>query len=186
MSLPNVITGARILFVPAFVVVYMMPGSWSHPIAALIFSLAAATDWLDGYVARRFNQVTAFGAFLDPVADKIIVVSALLILVAAHSSIWLTLPSLIIVGRELVVSALREWMAEMDQSITVAVSYLGKIKTTVQMIAIAILMYLPSDAEGAWIVIGYATLYVAAVMTIWSMSVYLRAAWPTLRNSDPR
>ena len=84
------------------------------------------------------------------------------------------------------VSALREWMAEMDQSITVAVSYLGKIKTTVQMIAIAILMYLPSDAEGAWIVIGYATLYVAAVMTIWSMSVYLRAAWPTLRNSDPR
>ena len=182
MNLPNIITLARILLVPVFVVIYLWPGESTYLIAATLFALAAATDWLDGYLARRLNQTTPFGAFLDPVADKLIVVSALTVLVAQHSTVWLTLPALIIVGREIMISALREWMAEMNSSVTVAVSYLGKIKTSLQMIAIAVLLALPPNSDSGLIFVGYTLLYVAALMTLWSMSVYLQAAWPTLRQ----
>ena len=182
MNLPNIITLARILLVPVFVVIYLWPGDGTYLIAATLFGLAAATDWLDGYLARRLNQTTPFGAFLDPVADKLIVVSALTVLLAQHSTVWLTLPGLIIIGREIMISALREWMAEMNSSVTVAVSYLGKIKTSLQMIAIAVLLALPPNSDSGLIFAGYTLLYVAALMTLWSMSVYLQAAWPTLRQ----
>jgi CDP-diacylglycerol--glycerol-3-phosphate 3-phosphatidyltransferase len=181
MNLPNIITLARILLIPIFVLIYLAPGKWTYASAAIFFGLAAFTDWLDGYLARRLNQTTPFGAFLDPVADKLIVVSALVLLIANHHNVWLTLPALIIVGREIVISALREWMAEMNSSGAVAVSMLGKVKTTVQMIAIFMLLAYPPDLDAIWVVGGYVLLYVAAFMTLWSMTIYLMAAWPTLR-----
>ena len=123
MNLPNIITLARILLVPVFVVIYLWPGDGTYLIAATLFALAAATDWLDGYLARRLNQTTPFGAFLDPVADKLIVVSALTLLLAQHSTVWFTLPGLIIIGREIMISALREWMAEMNTSLDPNIEY---------------------------------------------------------------
>ena len=180
MNLPNVITVARILLIPVFIVLYMLQKDWSIFAASVLFALAAITDWLDGYLARRLDQTTPFGAFLDPVADKLIVVAALIILVAYHNNPWLTLPSLIIVGREIVISALREWMAEVNDSVAVAVSYLGKIKTTLQMIALTLLLSQPVGNDSSALQIGYILLYLAAVMTLWSMWQYLQAAWSSL------
>ena len=151
MTLPNLITSARIVLIPIFVVVYLLPTSWSYLAAAILFALAAFTDWLDGYLARRLQQTSPFGAFLDPVADKLIVVSALILLIAHHYNVWLTLPGLIIVGREIVISALREWMAEMNHSVRIAVNILGKVKTALQMTAIAVLMANPPDLGSAWV-----------------------------------
>ena len=160
----------------------MLQNEWSIFAAGVLFALAALTDWLDGYLARRLNQTTPFGAFLDPVADKLIVVSALIVLVTYHHTAWLTIPSLIIVGREIVISALREWMAEMNDSVAVAVSYLGKVKTTLQMVAITLLLIVPVDTQSATTTIGYVLLYLASIMTLWSMSQYLRAAWVSLKH----
>ena len=160
----------------------MLQHEWSIFAAGVLFALAALTDWLDGYLARRLNQTTPFGAFLDPVADKLIVVSALIVLVTYHHTAWLTIPSLIIVGREIVISALREWMAEMNDSVAVAVSYLGKVKTTLQMVAITLLLIVPVDTQSATTTIGYVLLYLASIMTLWSMSQYLRAAWVSLKR----
>ena len=160
----------------------MLQHEWSIFAAGVLFALAALTDWLDGYLARRLNQTTPFGAFLDPVADKLIVVSALIVLVTYHHTAWLTIPSLIIVGREIVISALREWMAEMNDSVAVAVSYLGKVKTTLQMVAITLLLIVPVDTQSATTTIGYVLLYLASIMTLWSMSQYLRAAWVSLKH----
>ena len=182
MNLPNVITIARILLIPFFVGLYMLQQEWSILAAGVLFALAALTDWLDGYLARRLNQTTPFGAFLDPVADKLIVVSALIVLVSYHHNAWLTIPSLIIVGREIVISALREWMAEMNDSVAVAVSYLGKVKTTLQMIAITLLLVVPVDSQSTTMTTGYVLLYLASIMTLWSMSQYLRAAWASLKR----
>ena len=180
MNLPNVITVTRILLIPVFIGLYMVQQDWSILAASVLFAMAALTDWLDGYLARRLNQTTPFGAFLDPVADKLIVVSALIVLVAYHSNMWLTLPGLVIVGREIVISALREWMADMDDSVAVAVSYLGKIKTTAQMIAITLLLAQPVGVESVYLQVAYVLLYLAAVMTLWSMWQYLSAAWSAL------
>ena len=180
MNLPNLLTLARIFLIPVFVLVYVASEGWTYLTAAVLFGLAAFTDWLDGYLARRLNQTTPFGAFLDPVADKLIVVSALVVLIAHHHNLALTLPGLIIVGREIVISALREWMAEMNRSGVIRVGALGKWKTALQMIAIAVLLANPPDLNNYWVLGGYCLLYVAAIMTIWSMIAYLRAAWPTL------
>ena len=182
MSWPNIITLARILLIPVFVIIYIVPTGWNYIAASLLFALAALTDWLDGYLARKLDQTTPFGAFLDPVADKLIVVSALIILLAHHSNVWLTLPGIIIVAREIMISALREWMAEMNASVRVAVNYLGKVKTTIQMIAIALLLALPPSMDNVFVVAGYVLIYVAAVMTLWSMVIYLMAAWPTIKD----
>ena len=147
------------------------------PIAAIIFILAGITDWLDGYLARKLNQTSAFGAFLDPVADKLIVAFALVLIVYRHPSMQILIPSLIIIGREITVSALREWMAEVGNRKAVAVSYLGKVKTTVQIIAIIFLLWfypigsIPTFEIGKWLLI------VAAVLTVISMIDYLRAAF---------
>jgi CDP-diacylglycerol--glycerol-3-phosphate 3-phosphatidyltransferase len=184
MNLPNIITVGRILLIPVFVIVYLIPGDLTYIITAVFFGLAALTDWLDGYLARRLNQTTPFGAFLDPVADKLIVVSALVILIAHHDTVWLTLPGLVIVGREIVISGLREWMAEVNRAGArmLAVGMLGKVKTTLQMIAIVMLLAHEPDLSAPWVIAAYILLYVAAFMTLWSMTIYLRAAWPTLRG----
>ncbi|MCH4564744.1 MULTISPECIES: CDP-diacylglycerol--glycerol-3-phosphate 3-phosphatidyltransferase [Halomonas] len=181
MNIPNLLTLARIIFIPLLVVLFYLPFAWSMPVAAALFGLASVTDWLDGYLARRWDQSTPFGAFLDPVADKLMVVVALALLIERYEAIWLTLPALVIIGREIVISALREWMAEMGKRGQVAVSWIGKVKTSLQMIALLVLLAFPPTTPLA--ALGVATLYVAAVLTLWSMILYLRAAWPHLSRS---
>ena len=189
-NLPNLLTWLRILAIPLFVGIFYFPHSWLSPVnqnlvATLIFAGAALTDWLDGYLARVLNQASAFGAFLDPVADKLMVSAALIILVYLGR---LDAPiALIIIGREITVSALREWMAQIGQSKSVAVSFLGKIKTTSQMIAIPLLLYhenisetISSQEIGTWFI------YMAAVLTLWSMFYYLKTAMPQIMRVDKR
>ncbi|WP_458524671.1 CDP-diacylglycerol--glycerol-3-phosphate 3-phosphatidyltransferase [Onishia taeanensis] len=181
MNIPNILTLARIAFIPLLVVIFYLPYSWSMLLAAALFGLAAITDWLDGYLARRWDQSTPFGAFLDPVADKLMVAVALALLIERYDAAWLTLPALVIIGREIVISALREWMAEMGKRGTVAVSSIGKVKTTLQMIALLLLLgFTPGSLIAQ---LGVATLYLAAALTLWSMQQYLRAAWPHLSRS---
>ena len=180
MNLPNLLTISRIILIPVIVLVYYLPVSWANLVAACIFAILAATDWLDGYLARKWNQTTPLGAFLDPVADKLIVAVALAMLVEVHHSPWLTVPAIVIIGREIVISALREWMAEMGKRASVAVNYIGKIKTSCQMIAIVILLMFKPDEALA--LLGLLLLYVAAILTLWSMVVYLMAAWPEFRR----
>ncbi|BFM16338.1 CDP-diacylglycerol--glycerol-3-phosphate 3-phosphatidyltransferase [Maricurvus nonylphenolicus] len=183
MTLANQLTLFRIALIPLFVVIFYLPFKWSYPVSAVVFALAAITDWFDGYVARKYNQSTAFGAFLDPVADKLMVAAALVLLVGVHANAWFAIPAVIIVGREIVISALREWMAELGQRASVAVSYIGKIKTTMQMVAIIILLAFSPDAAPIWNQLGYLTLYIAAGLTLWSMVLYLKAAWPILMEN---
>lgn len=179
MNVPNILTLSRIVMIPLMVISFYWFGPLGKVIAALLFGLAAVTDWFDGYLARKWNQATPLGAFLDPVADKLIVAVALVLLVEQFASHWLTIPASIIIGREIVISALREWMAELGKRANIAVSYIGKVKTTFQMIAIGVLL---GSGVHPWLLwLGYAALYVAAVLTIWSMLVYLKAAWPELR-----
>ena len=178
-NLPNILTLLRIAMIPVFIVVYYLPWEWHHLAAAAIFGLAALTDWIDGYVARKLNMVTPFGAFLDPVADKLIVAAALILLLEVHSTPWFALPAIIIIGREIVISALREWMAELGTGQSVAVSTMGKVKTWVQMVAIAILLLAKPDQE-LLTDIGFAAIYVAAGLTLWSMLYYLKQAWPQM------
>lgn len=179
-NLPNILTLARIGMIPLMGLVFYVPEGWAGPVSALIFALAGVTDWLDGYLARRLGQESPFGAFLDPVADKLIVAVALVMLVDKDPSpggnLWLSLAAMVIIGREIAISALREWMAELGKRAAVAVSWVGKVKTTVQMIAIFLLLYreplfgLPTYIMGLW------AIYVAAALTLWSMVQYLRAA----------
>ncbi len=187
MNVPNILTLLRIGMIPVFVIVYDLPAGWAHVVAAALFLLAAITDWLDGYLARRLDQSSAFGAFLDPVADKLMVAAAL-VLILANPSLRPLLMSqelfavvaIIIIGREIAVSALREWMAELGRRKSVAVSYIGKFKTTSQMAAILLLLYeRPIDGVPIFRV-GEILLYVAGMLTLWSMILYLRAAWPVL------
>ncbi len=181
MTLANQLTLLRVLLIPVIVLVFFLPFGWSYPVAAFLFALAGVTDWLDGFIARRYDQATAFGAFLDPVADKLMVASALVLLVQAHASVWLTVPAIIIIGREIVISALREWMAEVGERANVAVSSIGKIKTAAQMGAITVLLAFPVDDRYWLIDAGYILLYIAAGLTLYSMVLYLRAAWPSLK-----
>ena len=181
MNLPNVLTLGRMALIPVFALVYMISDTL-HPLAALLFALAAVTDWLDGYLARRLGQTTPFGTFLDPVADKLIVVTALALLIGSHATLWLTIPGVIIIGREIVISALREWMAEMNRRGLVAVSWTTRVKTAMQMVAIFILLSNVPELNRPWVIVGLVLLYAAAIITIWSMGVYLRAAWPSLKD----
>ncbi|MBU1664028.1 MAG: CDP-diacylglycerol--glycerol-3-phosphate 3-phosphatidyltransferase [Gammaproteobacteria bacterium] len=184
-NLPNTLTWLRILLIPLFVAVFYLPDGWlpKHDInliATLIFAFAALTDWLDGWLARRLNQMSAFGAFLDPVADKLMVAAALIVLVDLDRAGIAA--SLIIIGREIAISALREWMAKLGRSGNVAVSFIGKLKTAAQMIAILLLLYhddllgLDTQWLGRWL------LDIAAFLTLWSMLHYLRMAWKALKN----
>lgn len=184
MTLANQLTLFRIVLIPLLVLVFYLPFKWSYLASAAIFSLAAITDWLDGYVARRYDQSTAFGAFLDPVADKLMVAVALVMLAGLHANVWMSIPAAIIIGREIVISALREWMAELGKRASVAVSLIGKIKTTLQMVAIIILLAFDPYLYATWKWIGYITLYLAAGLTLWSMMLYLKAAWPELMAEE--
>lgn len=183
-SIPTLLTWARIGLIPVFILVFYLPVSWANDVSVLLFVLAAITDWLDGYLARRLNQTSAFGAFLDPVADKLIVAAALVLLVQAHPSPWMAVPALIIIGREIAVSSLREWMAALGDRARVAVSMIGKIKTTAQMVALILLLYRDPIGPLPIYDIGMVLLYLAALLTLWSMAVYLRAAWPHMRDKD--
>jgi CDP-diacylglycerol--glycerol-3-phosphate 3-phosphatidyltransferase len=177
MTFANQLTLLRIILIPLFVIVFYLPVTWAYMACAVIFTVAAVTDWLDGYVARKYNQSTSFGAFLDPVADKLMVAIALLLLVSIHhDSAWFVAAAAIIVGREIIISALREWMAELGQRASVAVSFIGKIKTTLQMGSIIILL----TNIPALYTLGYIALAGAAILTLWSMVLYLRAASPFL------
>ncbi|HHB92825.1 MAG TPA: CDP-diacylglycerol--glycerol-3-phosphate 3-phosphatidyltransferase [Thioploca sp.] len=182
MNFPTILTSVRIGLIPIFVGVFYLPEA--NFIAALVFAFAALTDWLDGYLARRWNQTSALGAFLDPVADKLMVVVALVFLVEAHPSPWLAIPAAIIIGREITISALREWMAGIGQRAKVAVSVIGKVKTTAQMIALIMLLYEEPFLDQPVYEIGFVLLYIAAVLTLWSMTVYLQAALPMLMDND--
>ncbi len=181
-SIPNLLTFSRIVMIPVFVALFYMPPSWSNHLAALVFLTAAVTDWLDGYLARRMGLVSPLGAFLDPVADKLMVATALVLLVAADPSVLIAISAAVIIGREITISALREWMAELGARAKVAVSWVGKFKTAMQMTSILLMIY-RDDFLGLPIYqIGVILLYVAVFLTLWSMLVYLRAAWPSLSD----
>jgi len=180
MNIPNMLTLGRILMIPLMVISYYWLGAGGKTFAAVLFGLAAITDWFDGYLARKWNQSTPLGAFLDPVADKLIVAAALMVLVEDYSATWMTIPAMVIVGREIVISALREWMAELGKRANVAVSSLGKIKTALQMVSIILLLAAQEIPVFNWP--GIVALYGAAVLTVWSMFLYLKAAWPELKS----
>ncbi len=182
MNIPNILTILRVLLIPVFIILFYLPFAWSYQASSAVFTLAAITDWFDGYLARRLQQSTPFGAFLDPVADKLMVAVALVLLVEEHANVWLTLPAIIIIGREIMVSALREWMAELGARAHVAVSSLGKWKTAAQMVALILLLANPPLLT-FWVVLGYALLVIAAALTMWSMMQYLLAAWPHLSGT---
>ena len=183
-TIPNILTLLRIILIPVLVVVFYMPGQWSYQISAAIFGLASLTDLLDGYLARRLNQSSAFGAFLDPVADKLMVAVALVLLVQDNPSPLFAVPAAIIIGREIAISALREWMSEIGARTKVAVSIIGKLKTTIQMIAILLLLFRMPLAGIPTHTVGLVLLYIAAVLTLWSMVVYMHAAWPLLSGKE--
>jgi CDP-diacylglycerol---glycerol-3-phosphate 3-phosphatidyltransferase len=177
---PNLLTLLRIALIPVFVIIFYLPYPWASPITALIFALASVTDWLDGWLARRWNETSRFGEFLDPVADKLMVTVALVLTLQADARVILAIPVIIIIGREIAISALREWMAVLGARRRVAVSWIGKIKTAVQMLAIVLLLYRYSINGVPIYNIGMTLLLVAAALTLWSMCLYLLAAWPEL------
>ncbi|HEY9541408.1 MAG TPA: CDP-diacylglycerol--glycerol-3-phosphate 3-phosphatidyltransferase [Luteimonas sp.] len=193
LTIPTWLTLLRILMIPVLVLVFYLPYKWTNFAATAVFGLAAITDWLDGWIARRYHQYSAFGAFLDPVADKLMVAVALFLIVQGHPTAWMALWAAVIVGREIAVSALREWMAELGQRARVKVATIGKIKTVAQMVALLCLLYSVSPGRaprhdlfmrdlvfhvGDWL------LAVAALLTLWSGLAYLRAAWPVLRAGE--
>jgi CDP-diacylglycerol--glycerol-3-phosphate 3-phosphatidyltransferase/cardiolipin synthase len=179
---PNLLTLLRIVLIPVFVVVFYLQVPWAPYLAAVVFAAAAITDWLDGHLARRWDQTSHLGAFLDPVADKLMVAVALVLLVQADPRPLLALPAAVIIGREITVSALREWMAEVGARGKVAVSKTGKLKTTAQMVAIVLLLLRDAALPGWVYDLGLWLLYLAALLTLWSMFLYIRAAWPSLLN----
>lgn len=203
-NLPNNLTIARIVMIPLFVAIAYWPPALGigvpaisdnaiaqigmstfsdsllrHFLLTFVFVLAAITDWLDGYLARKMGITSAFGRFLDPVADKLMVAAALIILVQWHPNIIMAVAAIVIISREIAVSALREWMAELGNRTSVAVSYVGKLKTTFQMVAITVFLLNWQSLE----TIGYVLMVAAVLLTLWSMMIYLRAAWPYLKHS---
>ncbi len=186
-NIPILLTWLRIVMIPLMIAIYYVPGSWVSGIgrdmaAMLVFVIAGVTDWFDGYLARKWNETSAFGAFLDPVADKLVVAAALIMLVQLGRLDAII--AAIIIGREITISALREWMAQLGAHKSVAVSMIGKIKTVAQMVAIPLLLYhtpiggLDVQRMGTWLI------YVAAVLTLWSMGYYLRMAWPFMAEKS--
>lgn len=180
-NIPNALTWLRIIIIPFFILVFYLPFSYSRVLAAFLFLLAALTDWLDGFLARQLKQSSAFGAFLDPVADKLMVAAALILLVSQYPIPWMAIPGIVIVCREIVISALREWMAELGKRAVVKVSVIGKFKTAVQMIALLVLISQPTGMSPI-VILGFVLMYVAVLLTLWSMLVYLFFAWKILRN----
>ena len=184
LNLAIVLTLFRIAAIPAVVVLFYSPLPNARPIAAILFGIAAITDFLDGWVARRFHQYSRFGEFLDPVADKLMVAIVLVMLVQGDPKFYVDIIAMIIIGREITISALREWMATLGERGIVKVDVTGKVKTTLQMFGIAFMVY-QNELFGIDIYgLGFALLVLAAGMTIWSMFVYLRAAWPFIMSDQ--
>lgn len=182
ITLPTAITLFRIALIPLFVLVFYLPFGWANVVATIIFAVASFSDWVDGYLARSMQLETSFGAFLDPVADKLMVVVVIVLLVEANPSIYVALPSIVIVAREISISALREWMAQLGASTTVKVSFIGKAKTVGQMLALGFMIFSEPFLGLPIFQIGLVIYYFAALLTIVSMIIYLRAAWPVIRH----
>lgn len=183
LTIPNLLTLLRVVLIPVFVMVYFIDWKWAHQAAAFIFWFAAITDWFDGYLARKLKQSTPFGAFLDPVADKLIVAAALLMITHTYATPWITIPAVLLLSREIFVSALREWMSLNGESDTVKVSFWGKAKTMAQMLALIGLLseleYLPIGDMTLpiyWVTLGKILLYIATVLSVFSMYQYIVAA----------
>lgn len=186
-TVPNCITLFRVLIIPIFVAVYFLDWRWARETTAFIFCLAAITDWIDGYLARKLKQSSAFGAFLDPVADKLIVAAALIMVTHTFSSVWITIPAIVVMMREIFVSALREWMGQYGISDAVKVSFIGKVKTTAQMLALIGLLSGLEVFMGVpiyWVTLGKILLWISAVLAIWSMVLYASSAWKAAREND--
>lgn len=188
LNIPNILTLSRIALIPVFLLIAYWPPAIGiaghsgslirHIVLASLFALAAITDWLDGYLARVMNQSSAFGRFLDPVADKLMVAASLVVLVQWQPNIYMAFAAIVIISREITVSALREWMAELGNRASVAVSMVGKLKTTFQLISITVFL-LNIDKLA---ILSYSLLYIAVLLTLWSMMIYLKAAWPYLKE----
>ncbi|MCD1127631.1 CDP-diacylglycerol--glycerol-3-phosphate 3-phosphatidyltransferase [Jinshanibacter sp. LJY008] len=174
-NIPTLLTLFRIILIPFFVVAFYLPAQyqWAPMVCAIIFVVAAVTDWFDGFLARRWKQTTRFGAFLDPVADKVMVATALVLVSEYYHVWWISLPAATMIAREIIISALREWMAEIGKRSSVAVSWVGKVKTSAQMLALVILLWRPNHIVE---IFGFILLYIATILTFWSMFQYLKAS----------
>jgi CDP-diacylglycerol--glycerol-3-phosphate 3-phosphatidyltransferase len=182
LTLPLTLTLLRVAAIPVVLLLFYWPVPYARQAATVLYALAAFTDWLDGYLARKWNQTSAFGAFLDPVADKLLVAVSLVMLLREDPSGELAFLGAIIIGREITVSALREWMAELGRRASVAVSWIGKWKTAFQMTAIGMMLWQDSTFGIDWYALGLGLLFIAAALTLWSMVAYLRSAWPLMRR----
>jgi CDP-diacylglycerol--glycerol-3-phosphate 3-phosphatidyltransferase len=184
-NLPNALTWLRIMMIPAIIVMfYLLPYPWADPASCAAFALAGITDSLDGYYARKLGQTSRLGAFLDPVADKLIVAAALILIVSRDPRWFMVLVAIVIIGREIAVSALREWMAEIGARSKIKVSALGKSKTIMQIVGLSFLLFRQPLFKIPVYQLGIALTAVAVVLTLWSMIAYLRAAWPDLKGSS--
>lgn len=183
LTTPIILTLLRIALIPVLVVFFYLPYGWANMAVVIVFVSAAVTDWADGFIARRYDQLTSFGAFLDPVADKLMVATALVLLVQQNPKIPFALAAATIIGREIVISALREWMSEMGEGGRVKVSAVGKVKTIFQMTAISLLLYGDDIFIMPTRLVGEILLYLAAALTLWSMWVYLHSAWPIMAGN---
>ncbi|WP_338521492.1 CDP-diacylglycerol--glycerol-3-phosphate 3-phosphatidyltransferase [Candidatus Legionella polyplacis] len=172
INVPNFLTFVRIVLIPIFILIFYLPFFWSNKLAAIVFAFASFTDCLDGYLARKLRQISVFGAFLDPVADKLLVVCSLLLLVGSKCINNIIVPAFIIIGREIIISALREWMAGMGDRTSIAVKYIGKVKTLIQMIALFLLIFFNSF-HSFYFFVGLVLLYVSVILTLWSMIIYI-------------
>ncbi|PCJ48330.1 MAG: CDP-diacylglycerol--glycerol-3-phosphate 3-phosphatidyltransferase [Gammaproteobacteria bacterium] len=191
MNLPNKLTMFRIGLIPVLVLLFYLPFRWTMFAAAAIFAIGAITDIVDGYVARSRNLTSELGAFLDPVADKLMVTVALALLIQSHASLWMTIPATVIICREILVSALREWMGTYGSTGNMSVAFVGKVKTTLQMLSIIGLLanppgvyyWLPDPGNYDWLLLlAYALLYASFFLTLWSLVHYLKMAWPDLTS----
>ena len=180
MNVPMLLTYIRIFLIPAIVIAFYVPGMFGHVVATVLFAFAALTDLFDGYLARNLNQTTKFGTFLDPVADKLVVSIALILIVAEMGEAYIAIPAAVIIGREIIISSLREWMAEIGKKTSIAVCLAAKIKTTAQMFAVgSLLLHCPAFGN-KFLILGIILLYFAVGLTLWSMYMYLKTAWPDL------
>lgn len=180
MSIANMLTLMRIVLIPLFFVSFYLLGEYGNLIATFIFVVAAITDWLDGYLARSYNETTKFGAFLDPFADKLLVVCALIMVIGEMHSKYFVIPAAIIITREFTISALREWMAQLGKTKKVRVAFLGKIKTGFQLVALPMLIVYKPGYPIEILYIGEFILYCSACLALWSMIFYIKAVWPDL------
>ncbi|VAW70346.1 CDP-diacylglycerol--glycerol-3-phosphate 3-phosphatidyltransferase [hydrothermal vent metagenome] len=184
LNIPNSLTLTRIAFIPVIIALFYLPYEWARPASAWLYGLACVTDWFDGYLARKLGQSSAFGAFMDPVADKLIVSVALILLASAHPEVIIVLSTCIIIGREIVITALREWMAKQGKADKVAVSMMGKYKTFVQMFALGFLLHRDDWYGLPTHTIGLVLLIIAAILTVISMVDYMKAGWVEMKGDN--